>query len=503
MQSTNLLKRVIDAILLTIVMALTLTACGRTQASGAVTSEGANRAASASESAKSDDGQTNSKSDSKTDGKSDTGSDSESGTSKSGNDTSSNKSFDPDSAFSKRDLEQTADLTDAARLTVADGQIIDITTAGTYLIAGTAGNCTIRVDLDDPNGKVQLVLDGVSITNSDFPTIYVVEADKCFITTTQTVNTLAVTGAFRADGETNTDAVIYSRDDVTFNGEGTLSIKSTKGNGISCKDDLTVTGGTYILDTALDSLEANDSIAISGGIFTITSQKDGLHSENDEDNTLGYIYIAGGAFTINAKSDGIQGTTFVRIDDGTLQIKGSEGIEATCVEINGGEIDIYGSDDGINASRKSSTYGTPTITVNGGHLKVEVGAGDTDALDANGDIIVNGGTIEVTQNGMSSFDYDGKAEFNGGTIYINGTQVDSIPQSMFGPGGGGFPGGGGNGNGGFPGGDWNSENGNGGFPGGDWNSGNGNGGFPGGSGRGGNGGGRGNGYPGDNNSDES
>jgi hypothetical protein len=494
MQSTNLLKRVIDAILLTIVMALTLTACGRTQASGAVTSEGANRAASASESAKSDDGRTNSKSDSKTDGKSD----SKSGTSKSGNNTSSNKSFDPDSAFSKRDLEQTADLTDAARLTVADGQIIDITTAGTYLIAGTAGNCTIRVDLDDPNGKVQLVLDGVSITNSDFPAIYVVEADKCFITTTQTVNTLAVTGAFRADGETNTDAVIYSRDDVTFNGEGTLSIKSAKGNGISCKDDLTVTGGTYILDTALDSLEANDSIAISGGTFTITSQKDGLHSENDEDNTLGYIYIAGGAFTIHAKSDGIQGTTFVRIDDGTFQIKGSEGIEATCVEINGGEIDINGSDDGINASRKSSAYGTPTITVNGGHLKVEVGAGDTDALDANGDIIVNGGTIEVTQNGMSSFDYDGKADFNGGTIYINGTQVDTIPQSMFGPGGGGFPGGGG----GFPGGDWNSGNGNDGFPGGDWNSGNGNGGFPGGSGRGGNGG-RGNGYPGDNNSDES
>ena len=89
---------------------------------------------------------------------------------------------------------------------------------------------------------------------------------------------------------------------------------------------------------------------------------------------------------------------------------------------------------------------------------MEVGAGDTDALDANGNIIVNGGTIEVTQNGMSSFDYDGKAEFNGGTISINGTQVDAIPQSMFGPGGGGFPGGdwggqgGPGGNGGGPGG---------------------------------------------------
>ena len=445
-QLTNL-KRVIDAILLTIVMALTLTACGITQASGAVTSEGAKRTA---EAADAEAGRQNSKT---------TTEDGSSDTSKSG-------AFDPDSAFSKRDLEQTADLTEAKTVTVADNQIIDITEAGTYVITGKASECTIRINLDDPDGKVQLVLDGVSITNSDFPAIYVVEADKCFITTTQTVNTLSVTGEFRADGETNTDAVVYSRDDITFNGEGSLIIKSAKGNGISGKDELTVTGGTYTLETALDSLEANDSIAISGGTFTITSQKDGLHCENDEDNTLGCIYIAGGVFTINAKSDGIQGTTFVRIDDGTIQIKGSEGIEATCVEINGGEIDIYGSDDGINASRKSNAYGTPTITVNGGHLKVEVGAGDTDALDANGNIIVNGGTIEVTQNGMSSFDYDGKAEFNGGTIYINGTQVDAIPQSMFGPGGGGR---GGQGGGGFPGGDWGGQGGpggNGGGPGG-------------------------------------
>ena len=472
-QLTNL-KRVIDAILLTIVMALTLTACGRSQAAGAVTSEGAKRTAATGDSETENDSKSG-KSDSKINSDSKNNADSKSGNNKktedASSDTSASKTFDPDTIFTKRDLAQTADLTDATAVTVAVGKSIDITEAGTYVVTGTASECTIRVNLDDPDGKVQLVLDGVSITNTDFPAIYVVEADKCFITTTQTVNTLAVTGTFRADGETNTDAVIFSRDDVTFNGEGTLIIKSAKGNGVSCKDDLKVTGGTYTFDTALDSLEANDSIAIAGGTFTITTQKDGLHSENDEDNTLGYIYIAGGTFAINAKSDGIQGTTFVRIDNGTFQIKGSEGIEATCIEINDGEFDIYASDDGINASWKSRAYGTPAITVNGGHLKVEVGAGDTDALDANGDIIVNGGVIEVTQNGMSSFDYDGKAEFNGGTIYINGTQVDTIPQSMFGPGGGGFPGGGGGGrggNGGFPGGDGNGGRGgypNGGYPG--------------------------------------
>lgn len=62
---------------------------------------------------------------------------------------------------------------------------------------------------------------------------------------------------------------------------------------------------------------------------------------------------------------------------------------------------------------------------------------DTDGIDANGSIIVNGGTIDVTGN--STFDYDVSAQYNGGTIIVNGTQVNEIPQSMMG-GRGGFGG---------------------------------------------------------------
>lgn len=443
MKTFSILKRDIIAILLTLVMVLTLTACGSNDADGAMTKEGARRTTAKSENTDSADPDT-------PDTTTDTSTDSPS----KGSDTSTG--VDTSSIFSKRDLEQSPDLSDAKSLTLHDNDTINITEEGTYLLKGTAADCTIRVELEDPDGKVQLVLDGVTITNRDFPAIYVVAADKCFITTTDSVNTLAVTAAFRADGDTNTDAVIYSKDDLTLNGAGTLTIQSAKGNGIACKDDLKVTAGTYNLSTALDSLEANDSIAINGGTFVITTQKDALHSENENDNSVGYIYIAGGDFTIQAKSDGIQGTSYIRIDGGTYKIKASEGIEGTYIEINDGDLDIYGSDDGINASRKSGAYNTPTIIVNGGHLKIETGSGDTDALDANGNIFVNGGTIEVTQNGMSSFDYDGKAEFNGGTIYINGQQVDSIPKDMFGPGGGR---GGNGGNGGGRGGNGGDSNG--------------------------------------------
>ena len=69
-----------------------------------------------------------------------------------------------------------------------------------------------------------------------------------------------------------------------------------------------------------------------------------------------------------------------------------------------------------------------------------MGQGDTDAIDCNGNITVNGGTIDITAQ-MSSFDYDGNATYNGGTIIINGEQVDSIPQPAMGGGRGGMGGG--------------------------------------------------------------
>lgn len=344
--------------------------------------------------------------------------------------------IDSTALFSDRDLEQSADLSEAQYLTVSDSETLEITEAGVYVLSGTAADCTVLVDADE-TAKVQLVLNGVSITNSDCPAIYVVSADKVFVTSAGE-NTLSVTGSFRADGETNTDAVIFSKSDLVLNGTGTLNITSAQGNGITSKDDLKVTGGTYTLSTALDALEANDSLSVCGGSFTINTDKDGLHCENDE--LEGAIYIADGSFTINAASDGIQANAVLQIDGGTFDITASEGLEATYVQLNGGTISISASDDGINASANTSAYEV-AIEINGGDLTIVMGQGDTDAIDANGSIYVNGGTIDITAP-TSSFDYDRTAEYNGGTIIINGEQADEIPAEMMG-GMGGFGGRGG------------------------------------------------------------
>ena len=247
----------------------------------------------------------------------------------------SSTATDTSELFSKRDLNQTADTSEAVSIEVSDNKIYTISDEGVYVITGEAENCTIKIDADK-EAKIQLVLDGVTVTNDNFPVIYVVSADKCFITTTDSENTMTVTGKFTSDGDTNTDAVIYSKDDLVLNGVGTLNVTSYYGNGISGKDDIKITGGIYNIKSALDSIEANDSIAVYDGTFNITTNKDGLHSENSDDDTVGYIYIKDGTFTINSASDAIQGTSYVQIDGGKLDITASEGIEGTYVIINGG-----------------------------------------------------------------------------------------------------------------------------------------------------------------------
>ena len=330
--------------------------------------------------------------------------------------------------FTTRDLTQNADLTDATYFTVTSGSNINITSAGVYVLSGNASNVTVTINAGDDD-KVQIVLDGVSITNSSKPAIYVVNADKVFVTTASgSTNSLSVTGSFTADGTTNTDAVIFSKDDLVLNGLGTLNIRSTE-NGVTSKDDLKITGGTLNITCSADALEANDSIAIADGNISINTDKDGLHAENDEDNTVGYIYICGGSLDINAGSDGIQGTTIVQIDNGNINISGSEGIEGTYVQINGGTINISASDDGINASNKSNAVSV-TIEINGGDITVNMAQGDTDGIDSNGNLFINGGTIRV--NAQSPFDYDGTANKTGGTIYVNGTQTDTISNQMMG-----------------------------------------------------------------------
>ncbi len=364
--------------------------------------------------------------------------------------------------FSGRDLSGEYDASGAVSITLTgdgagadsdavtvSGQTVTITAAGTYILTGTLDDGSVIVDAGKED-KVQLVLDGVTIHSGTFAAIYVRQADKVFVTLAEdSVNTLSNGGTFTQIDDKNVDAVIFSRDDLTLNGSGTLNISSPGGHGVVGKDEVTVTGGTYRIAADGHAISGKDSIAISGGSFALAAYKDGLHAENDDDDTLGNICITGGDFVIQVYDDAIHATCILQIDGGTFDITAAEGLEGTYIQINDGDIRIEAGDDGVNAARKSDAM-VPTVEFNGGTTTIVMGAGDTDGVDSNGNIVVNGGVIDVTGN--SAFDYDGTAQYNGGTVIVNGTVVNSIPNQMMGGFGGmagGMNGGGRGGKGGF------------------------------------------------------
>ena len=249
---------------------------------------------------------------------------------------SSVKVTSDDDMFTDRDYDTSYD--DAEDITLADGasstsasgveisgDTITITKAGSYKLSGNLTDGQIIVDCADDD-KVQLVLDGVDITNDDTAVIYVKNADKVFITTTASDNSLTVTGEF-AEDEDGVDAVIYAKDDITLNGTGTLNITSETSHGIVGKDDVKITSGTYNITAAKKGIDANDSVRVADGEINITSKTDGIHVENTDDTTLGYFYAIGGTFNIDAGYDGIDASGELYIYDGEYNITSGGGSE--------------------------------------------------------------------------------------------------------------------------------------------------------------------------------
>ena len=327
--------------------------------------------------------------------------------------------FAQEDLFTKRDLRQMADTAGAESLTVEDGTDLHISQDGVYVLSGTASQVTVYVEAAEED-KVQLVLDDLHITNTNVPCIYVLEADKVFVTT-KSDSSLEVTEAYKLDSN-KADSVIFSKTDLILNGTAALTVSSPV-HGVTGKDDLKITSGTYEITSAAKAVQANDSIRIAGGTINITAGTDGLYAYNKNDDSLGYVFIGGGEINIQAEDDAIHGTCVVQIDGGTITAKADEGIEGTTIQINGGTLSVTAVNNGINAGNKSAAC-TPKIEINDGTVTIVTETDKGDGLDSNGDIIINGGQVELT--GASPIACKGNGILNGGTLTINGETVDTI-----------------------------------------------------------------------------
>ncbi|MCR4648439.1 MAG: carbohydrate-binding domain-containing protein [Lachnospiraceae bacterium] len=275
-------------------------------------------------------------------------------------------SMDVSDMFSERDMENNYEESECTKINLDKEKIegsgaevtddgITITSEGEYILTGTYKNKQITVEAAE-DAKVRLILKDAVIENENGAAIYVKSADKVFVTlAADSSNTISGVSQTISEEE-ETDAAVYSKSDLTVNGEGSLIVKCFDGKGIVSKDDLKIISGSINIESSDHALSGKDSVRIAGGNINVKAGCDGIHSGNDDDPEKGYVYIADGNVEIDALDDGIHAETGTLIAGGNINIINSEeGIEGEIVEIAGGEINVNSNDDGINATDGSGS----------------------------------------------------------------------------------------------------------------------------------------------------
>ncbi len=207
-------------------------------------------------------------------------------------------------------------VSDMTGLSVS-GTTVTITAEGKYEFTGTVSNGQILVQAGK-DAKVDLYLNGVSIKNSSSAPIYVVSADTC------TLHLVSGSTNYVADTNTNEkNAAIFSKDDLTIKGSGTLTVVGNKKHAIKSSNDVKIKNGTLSIAAVSAGIYGKDSVQMSGGNVTITTCKDGIKASGDEDDGTanGYVSIEDGYLNVeNATGNGIQADASIQITGGSVWI---------------------------------------------------------------------------------------------------------------------------------------------------------------------------------------
>lgn len=366
---------------------------------------------------------------------------------------------------------------------VYDGNVV-IAQAGRYVLSGTLTDGSIIVSADS-SSKVWILLDGADISCADDACLRVEQAEKVFLTLAEGTQNSMTSGAEYSEAALadNTGGVIFSHDDLTVNGSGSLTLTAGYKHGIDVNDELTITGGSITIDAPRDGIHVNDGLNIEGAALTIRAGDEGinlqgpdallyiasgsfhidstgaavksaadlliaggsleLRSDGDGIHSGGNIAVTGGELSIRSGDDGIHADNNISILDGSILLSECyEGIEALTIDVSGGEIEIYPTDDGLNANggfggfgpgmfgrRGDTAANTDTqpqtedtwIHISGGSITVVNNtARDADGLDSNSDIVISGGVIRVSLTSSGSNDAIDYGSESGGSCVITG-----------------------------------------------------------------------------------
>lgn len=264
---------------------------------------------------------------------------------------------------------------------------VKITESGTYIFSGECTDGSIIVKKGIKN--VVLVLNGLKLTSaSDRSAISCnASSEVTLIVEDGTNNELADTEANLSKEATDTedgtdadDAVIKVKIEANLNisGKGNLDISGVAKNGIKCGENASViiSDARIDIESANNAIASSDKIVVNSGTININAQGDGMKAAND-------ISITGGTFNINSKDDALHSDNTMTVEGGTFIIRTGD--------------DAMHADEKLVVGIETSKTG-PVIDIKTCYEGLEAGkvyiyGGDNEPIDADGTVMIYGGTV--------------------------------------------------------------------------------------------------------------
>jgi len=307
---------------------------------------------------------------------------------------------------------------DSSSCVAVDGEkkIATISCAGNYYLSGSSSDFQVVVAAN-AEAKVYLYLNGLDLTSASDAPLYVQSAEKVFFMLVDgTDNKLEDASSrntiwkYTKNGTTKEDttgAVIYAKDDITFKGNGTLTVTGNYNNGIHTTNDLRIKDVPTIKVTAKNNaIKGKGSVNIEGGYYTLTATSgDGIKSDEGEDESIvvegkGIVVITGGEFTIKAGDDGIQAFNHILLADSvstpkvTVNSTGKGIVSEHFLYVNAGIVNVTSTDDAVHSNMN--------IYFNGGETTISSG---DDGIHADSTLRIKAGSINITKanEGIEAF----------------------------------------------------------------------------------------------------
>ena len=301
--------------------------------------------------------------------------------------------YDDGSAFSDFDV-CTISLSDNEIKISGDGasslsSVVTVSKEGVYRISGSLTEGCIVVDAAD--SYVNLIFDNVNLHSSKGSPVYVEDAKKVLITLADGSDNSLTDKTANSSAEDNSEnesstAAIYSKDNLTIGGSGTLNITGNC-NGVISQNQLKVMSGIINIDVANNALRGKEYVTVYDGTFKIKAGNNAIKSYTDNTETAGFIKILGGTYDINAADNGIYGEYLTEIAGGMLNITtdNKKGIKSCySLLISGGTININSKDDAIHSDGD--------INIAGGNLTINT---EDDAVHAENSLTISDGEYNI------------------------------------------------------------------------------------------------------------